>query len=533
VVSTALLIPPDHPIQWVTASPLWDSVLPRDSRKRAVDEQPMQRPALLRFASDSFMDDLARLLDSDPAKLEQHRALPETHRILPPGRSAPATAPPLKLFQAAHGHFNLVAATLVCRRPGLPEHLCDPARAEKVGFLLRRLDAAGKELAWVPGATPVDNAWKTPADPALVVEGEEILPLFPITFTHADRVRRLFVGLVPTSSSAGFRNTGPLSISATSADRGGAPAPDPRAEDLKVKVTRALAQIQDTSVSAENKPEASRFLLVDLGGWLHDNLGSDGDAILAGTRPAGAKAAALWDGSLRRLADPDRHLTWAQVLSRAWQLRDAIWGEQGDASSFVVDLTKSTPGAGAFADALVASLPPMPAKLPPRPDGEPGPDEVPIPKLDLRGQARYVVRCVYQRPACGALHDDVVSVPSERFQIANFFDLDAPARPIQITLPIDTSMADLRKVRTSVRFLLSDELRKQMAKASDMNALLNKQTGADDGPNIGMICSFSIPIITICALILLMIIVGLLNIIFWWVPFFRICFPIGLKAKSP
>jgi hypothetical protein len=37
----------------------------------------------------------------------------------------------------------------------------------------------------------------------------------------------------------------------------------------------------------------------------------------------------------------------------------------------------------------------------------------------------------------------------------------------------------------------------------------------------------SIPIITICALILLMIIVQLLNIIFWWLPFFRICLPVG------
>ena len=41
-----------------------------------------------------------------------------------------------------------------------------------------------------------------------------------------------------------------------------------------------------------------------------------------------------------------------------------------------------------------------------------------------------------------------------------------------------------------------------------------------------MICQLSIPIITICALILLLIIVALLNIVFWWMPFFRICLPI-------
>jgi uncharacterized membrane protein (DUF373 family) len=44
--------------------------------------------------------------------------------------------------------------------------------------------------------------------------------------------------------------------------------------------------------------------------------------------------------------------------------------------------------------------------------------------------------------------------------------------------------------------------------------------------NIGMICSLSIPIITICALILLLVIVLALNVVFWWLPFFKICFPL-------
>ena len=46
-----------------------------------------------------------------------------------------------------------------------------------------------------------------------------------------------------------------------------------------------------------------------------------------------------------------------------------------------------------------------------------------------------------------------------------------------------------------------------------------------------LICSFSLPVITICALLVLMIFISLLNIVFWWLPFLRICFPIALKAK--
>jgi hypothetical protein len=49
-----------------------------------------------------------------------------------------------------------------------------------------------------------------------------------------------------------------------------------------------------------------------------------------------------------------------------------------------------------------------------------------------------------------------------------------------------------------------------------------------------MICSLSIPIITICALILLIIIVTLLDLIFHWIPWFIMCFPVpGLKGKRP
>jgi hypothetical protein len=49
-----------------------------------------------------------------------------------------------------------------------------------------------------------------------------------------------------------------------------------------------------------------------------------------------------------------------------------------------------------------------------------------------------------------------------------------------------------------------------------------------------MICSLSIRIITICALILLIIIVTLLDLIFRWLPYFIICFPVpGLRAKPP
>lgn len=161
----------------------------------------------------------------------------------------------------------------------------------------------------------------------------------------------------------------------------------------------------------------------------------------------------------------------------------------------------------------------------------------------------FTIRCVFERPNCGPLDPPVVSDPSERFQMAGFFDPDAPARPIRIALPIDTSPAGLRKHDKNTAFMISDMLCGQIARFKSLSLgdlvlsvlpwpFHKDLSGPDPGPcnngpgvEFGMICSLSIPIITICALILLMIIVFLFDLIFKWIPFFIMCFPLP-KFKS-
>jgi hypothetical protein len=162
----------------------------------------------------------------------------------------------------------------------------------------------------------------------------------------------------------------------------------------------------------------------------------------------------------------------------------------------------------------------------------------------------FVIRCVYERPGCAPLHGDVVSQPTEPFQMAGFFDPDAPARPIRIGLPVDTTPGGLRKFDKNTAFVISDTLCGQIRRMRGLTLgdlvlsvlpwPLHKDlpvgTGGPckaDGLSIGMICSLSIPIITICALLLLMVMVTLLDFVFRWLPYFIICFPVpGLKAKS-
>ncbi len=164
----------------------------------------------------------------------------------------------------------------------------------------------------------------------------------------------------------------------------------------------------------------------------------------------------------------------------------------------------------------------------------------------------FVIRCVFERPNCGPLEQLVVSEPTKPFQLAGFFDPDAPARPIRIALPIDTSPAGLRKFDKNTAFMISDMLCGQIDRMKgltlgdlvrsvlpwpfhkDLSVPDNGPCKDQNDPNLslGMMCSLSIPIITICALILLIIIVSLLDIIFRWIPYFIMCFPLpGFKAK--
>jgi hypothetical protein len=151
----------------------------------------------------------------------------------------------------------------------------------------------------------------------------------------------------------------------------------------------------------------------------------------------------------------------------------------------------------------------------------------------------FAIRCVLERPNCPGLAQPLVSEPSASFQMSAFFDPDAPARPIRIGLPVDTTPAGLRKFDKNAAFIMSDTLCGQVKRAGSMTLAdlvlsvlpfpFHKGLDTGDGspcPGGGMVCSFSLPIITICALIILIIIVKLFDIIFFWMPFFQICLPL-------
>lgn len=163
----------------------------------------------------------------------------------------------------------------------------------------------------------------------------------------------------------------------------------------------------------------------------------------------------------------------------------------------------------------------------------------------------FQIRCVFESPNCGAIQLPIVSEATIPFKMASFFDPDAPGRPITIPMPLDISPAGLRKFNKNASFMISDMLcgkLKKMRKYTLADLVLsvlpwplNKSlsdpgdTGkcSKGGTGFGMICSFSIPIVTLCAMILLIIMVTLFDLFFRWLPYLFLCLPIpGLKGKK-
>lgn len=177
---------------------------------------------------------------------------------------------------------------------------------------------------------------------------------------------------------------------------------------------------------------------------------------------------------------------------------------------------------------------------------------VPPRNASYTSDARFIIRCVYERPNCGPREPEVLSQPTEPFSMASFFDPEAPARPVRIPMPLDISPAGLRKYSKHASLMISDTLCGQLGRIRKFtlgDLVLSvlpwpfhkdlpdptPAAGCKDssGNAVGMFCSLSIPIVTLCALILMIIMVSLFDLFFRWLPYLFLCLPIpGLKGKK-
>jgi len=654
-----------HPITWLGPAMLWP-----DPQDRSADANAQRGgPAILRFASDDFMTELFALLATEPRRLQEFRARWETWREARPApavktpaplfqqagqrkhlaAAAPEHAPalparPLKLYQPAHQRYYLVAASLVCQLPGLPDRKVDPAHQERAGFVVRRLlprDPQADTAVPAPTADWLEHAWlngawqpREPTASDALAPGEDLLPLFAVNFAEADgRTRRLHAGLIPVGKREAYlggerlRPDGKSTTDAAAKTarkvllRATVIEPWKRLRAAAAAVTQSTtATTNDLSDGEKTKAGAataaairaqraplqlsSWLVLLDLARFLQVHLG---DVWKALEHPAGHTLKSEPQDRLRqallttRLGKPLVN-TLTSLGVKAGQIPESLaeallaignpaeTGQQLEAAKaeFTSFAQLGKEGFPDFAFPLADADPALAphAAVPPvtltakdeEPDAAPDPgggsdaldkfaallvtaldphDQAPAPAVPAAARTPadplhgwFVLRCAYLRPECGTAHRDVISAATVPFQMAGFFDPDAPARPIRIGLPVDTTPAGLRKFDKNTLLVMSDTLCGQVKRFQGvtlgdlvrsvlpwpLHKDLPSGGGActQGGVPFGTICSISIPIITICALILLMIMVSLLDFVFRWLPYFILCFPVPkLNAKPP
>jgi hypothetical protein len=513
VPRTRQIRPAGEAVDWLKPSPLW--------KLAAADYRQAEffQPAILEFASDDFITEfLAMAQDEAGDAISAALAQP-----VEAGQT-------LKLFQPLHGRFYLVCASLACRVPGFPSHVVDQNKGESVFFVLRRL-IDGREYAWV--GPEGKRTWQsTDATPRRVLDGEERMPVSPAPMASG---RSLLFGYLPVSSGETYK------VPAAQLVEGNEAPPDVRVEEFGSRFSGPLTgptddptELPDFTRSAihQTRDEQSRlssvYLLLE--GWEYflEHMPDvaaviKGDASAALVEPRIPQKQALLDHIEGMSLAPSLNLL--QALRAAAQQRETLNQDGGvqpdelDGLGFTstYDL-KHHPVPSA---AMLAVFPKLRAALP----GEP--PAIALPKLTPRSDADYVVRMVYERAECDPIRR-TISLPSRVFRLAPFFDPEAPARQIKIALPADVSVAGLRKFKPGVTFMLSESMQRKMQSLTGKERALIQDENAslDEGPGIAWICSFSIQIIFIVAFMLMIMFVFILNIVFWWIVFFRICLPI-------
>lgn len=461
----------------------------------------------------------------------------------------------LELNPPLHKRMQIALFEVVCRRPGAPR--LDPKQIVGSGLVIRQLAGGGRK-AWLKlggrvagwqvaseapdyDPDPLQRRTSHKANAAIrkaVAErkglsddaAEDVTPLFVMPpEVCAARGKTILFGVVPVVSSETVDGPGPsIDFGSLGAEdrqemvdhfssylKERASTPMPRAGDALSAQWNALADPRDASGNPD--PQMKAF-----GVFLHQALS---ELDLFGPSPASQRLATLFAG-IRLPLTKDDYGRVSEDIDAATFLRDAM--------RILIDATPQTVGLAADAPAASAR---MPLEWPPI-DATTGEAlsaaaldclsarharlSPPQPKFD--GDANlYQVKGFVRLKSHGDCAEKIVwSGYSEPFRIAPWWDGDGPG--VKISLP---SMDKLRQINPNVSFDIPSKIGKVLS--GDLTKVLD---GEDPGGiELGWLCSFSLPVITLCAFIVLHIFLGLLNIVFQWMLWFKICIPIP-KSKS-
>lgn len=495
---------------------------------RVAGSRAVVAPSILRFEGSDFVKVfLAEMRRPD------WRALLEARRVQP-GADGVAL-----VEQPVHRAFYLVVLDARCLAPGLPR--LDPAKVVSAGLVVRRLRRGivegwmrapeGAALGWraVPaGALEPRSGW----DPDAALRRRRIAGLNAAALARLDRL--------PGEGDAASEDTAPLfavppdiaeatgvsllygflPVSSAETEPAAAPVPPFGLADVAARLPGLLradrsgvtlppvtgSVTKAEMVRPEDHPDPARAAglrtLKSALTWLAQEAGAFGEGAEAAALRTALNAVALPGVTPAGLAD------WLAGAHTAFLLQDAA-----AADSLAMPTAWPQPTAAQAAAVTAAGLAVMAARW------------ATVAPLSLRypaGRTRYEVRAFVRTADCAKCPPQIAwSLPIAPLRIKPWYD-GADAPPIQIELPA-LGLDALKKVKPNVSFKVPPELQQHMDRIDLKNLMDGKHTKTT--VSFGMICSFSIPIITICAFIILQIFLQLLNIVFQWIFYVRICLP--------
>jgi hypothetical protein len=144
-----------------------------------------------------------------------------------------------------------------------------------------------------------------------------------------------------------------------------------------------------------------------------------------------------------------------------------------------------------------------------------------------RRKSLYVARAFVRVKSDDGCPPHIVWSPeSAPFTIAAWHE-KGKLPPVQISLP---SLGDLKSFTPNVVFKVPSNLFALLK--NDPKDFLDGKAQQKAGDGIAWLCGFNIPIITLVAFIVLNIFLSLLNIVFFWIAFIKICIPIPASLKA-
>lgn len=461
----------------------------------------------------------------------------------------------LELGLPTHRHFQIVLMEAVCAIPGFPP--VDPAKLVSMGVLIRREETSGSISGWLKDG-PTPRGWMPVAQGA--TNADEPDPDPAQRAASGDAVSRQLAVLLATrrgSASPASEETFPLFVA----------PPEVCAARGRTIVYGIVPVTSMDRVGTTGAPDFA-------------NLAADDDAAVIGhlseylkqrPRLSMPLAGTALDYAWQVLQAPGADSTLSADVRTAWPRLNAF--------GVLLQQLQVEFGAfdgGAAASAMLAELGRLQLEFPPDDQGHAGPS---MNAADFCSQAAAILiagganasglvmpsewpaievaagdRLTNAAKACltARFRDVVGETPkfdrderlyrtrafariaghancpprliwspySEHFRILPWWDSDAP--PARVSLP-----PVLKTLKPNVSFELPPQLANLLQ--GDMKKLATGDGSAPSSLGIGWICSFSIPIITICAFIVLNIFLSLFDIVFFWKAFVKICIPYPKK----